>query len=451
MLYLLAIFAIYLPFQLATNAAPGTDLASIRILAILIFLIWIFKSLAQRKLFVPNKIQTLLILSFLFINSLSLFFAGNLDWGTRKLFFLFSFFPLYFVFANVFKNKNNSRKIITALVFGAGLISLVGIFQFLLQFIIGLDPALILWSKVVAPFLGADFSQAVLTNPSWLVAISGHTLFRAIAFFPDPHMFSFYLNIILPFSIALFLSYFSKNSKQQIIHLSPAGDKCIIIENKKSLTFKKYIFLSASILIMIADLLTFSRGGYAGLFAGFVVAVILLRSKVRSKVSNRQKLILIIAFILIVTAIIFSPIKNRFISSFNFSEGSNQGRIETWKQSLGLIIDNPLIGTGVGNYSLAIKPSADYREPIYSHNLYFDIAAETGIINALVFIFLIIFSLRAFYKNRNNNPFAYAGIISLVAFSIHSLFETPLYSVQILPLLILIFALNAVTYESENA
>lgn len=433
MIYLLTIFAFYLPFQLATNIAPGFDLASIRIFALFIFLAWILKSLAQKRLFIPNKIQTLLLLSFLFISILSIFFADNLSWGLRKLFFLLSFFPLYFVLAdylqchsyegrnlrNQFKQTINSGsetgmintvKIIKSLVLSAGIVSLIAIFQFLLQFIIGIDPTLNLWSKIISPFLGAEFSQSVLENSSWLVNVSGKTIMRAIAFFPDPHIFAFYLNIILPFSVALFL---------------------------KS---KKYLFLFISIFILIADLLTFSRGGYVGLFAGLIASIFLIHNQLRNKVSNKK---IIIGIIIAIILIAFSPVRNRFISSFDFSEGSNQGRFETWKQSLEVIKNNPLIGVGIGNYPLAIKPSADYREPIYSHNLYFDIAAETGIINAIIFILLIIFSIRSFYKNRKNNLFYYAGIISLATFSIHSLFETSLYSVHILPLLILIIALSS--------
>ncbi len=122
------------------------------------------------------------------------------------------------------------------------------------------------------------------------------------------------------------------------------------------------------------------------------------------------------------------------------------GRIETWKQSIDVIINNPL-GAGLGNYPLEIKPSADYREPIYSHNLYLDIAAETGIINALLFIWLITASILGFIKLGKNNKFCLAGAISLVIFFIHSIFETPLFSVHNLPLLLIIIALSTAKDE----
>lgn len=421
MLYnLLLFFCLYLPFQLALNASEGFDLASGRVFALVLGILWLFKSLAQKRFFLPNKIQTLLLFSFLFLSVFSFVFAQNTEWAYRKLLFLLSFIPLCFIAADFGLNKEKAEKIIRFLIYGAGLISLVGIFQFVLQFLIGINETLSFWQKVIAPFLGNSFSQSVFQYSSWLVGISGHTYMRSIAFFPDPHMFSFYIGMLLPFSIAL---YFGS---------------------------KKNIFLLISIGILISDLLTFSRGGYLGLLAGLVFALFILRAKMIRTFSLR-KFAAINIFVLLATAIIIfpNPVSNRLFSSFDTNEGSNAERFENWNQSLEVIRNNPL-GVGIGNYSLEIKPSADYREPIYSHNLYLDIAAETGTINALIFIWLIIASIFSFIKLGKNNKIYLAGAISLVIFSIHSVFETPLYSVHILPLLLIIIALSTIRNEQSD-
>lgn len=421
MLYnLLLLFCLYLPFQLALNASEGFDLASGRVFILALGILWFIKSLAQKKLFLPNKIQTLFLFSFLFLSAFSFIFAQNTDWAYRKLLFLLSCIPLYFIVADFALNKERAEKIIRFLVYGAGLISLIGIFQFVLQFFIGIDETLTIWQKIIAPFLGNSFSQSVFKYPSWLVGISIHTYMRAIAFFPDPHMFSFYLGMLLPFSLALCLQH--KSIKKSYF----------------------YLFLFISISILISDLLTFSRGGYLGLLTGLIFALFIFRNKIIGDFSLK-KFVAINIFILLVAAIIIfpNPVSNRLISSFDTSEGSNAERFENWNQSTEVIRNNPL-GVGIGNYSLEIKPSADYREPIYSHNLYLDIAAETGILNALIFIWLIIASIFSFIKLGKNNKTYLAGAISLVIFSIHSIFETPLYSVHILPLLLIIIALSTI-------
>lgn len=102
-------------------------------------------------------------------------------------------------------------------------------------------------------------------------------------------------------------------------------------------------------------------------------------------------------------------------------------------------------------YSLAVDPNADYREPIYAHNLYFDIAAELGIPAVVIFVSLLFMVFKNFWIAAKKQPFLIAGVYSITAFSIHSLVESPLYSVHILPLFFIIIALGAVaiTYEKN--
>jgi len=417
MLYnLLLLFCLYLPFQLALNVFEGVDLASGRVFVLILGILWLFKSLAQKRLFIPNKIQTLLLFSFLFLSAFSLVFSQNTDWAYRKLLFLLSFVPLYFIVFNVASNQKYSKKIIEFLTYGAGLISLVGLAQFSLQFFIGIDETLRLWQTVISPFLGNSFSKAVFEYQSWLVGISGNTYMRSIAFFPDPHMFSFFLGMILPWNITLIF--------------------------KSEDTFKKYIFFITSVLIFSVDILTFSRGGYLGMFAGLIFTFFIFRKSLIQKFSLK-KIAAFSIFSLIILGAIFipNPISQRLGSSFSLDEGSNEGRLKNWNESLNIIGNNPL-GVGIGNYSLEVKPDTEYREPIYAHNLYFDIAAETGIINALFFIWLLIASILNFIKLGKSDNFYLAGSISLVIFSVHSIFETPLYSIHILPLLLITFSLS---------
>lgn len=413
---LLLLFCLYLPFQLALNAFEGVDLASGRIFVLVLGILWIFESLAKKKLFIPNKIQTLLLFSFIFLNVFSLFFAQNQEWGYRKLLFLLSFIPLYFVATDSISDKKHSDRIIEFLTYGAGLISLIGLVQFSLQFFLGLDETLRLWQSIITPFLGNSFSQTVFEYQSWLVGISGNTYMRSIAFFPDPHMFSFFLEMILPWSIIL------------------------IFKSKD--TPKKYIFFIISMLIFSADILTFSRGGYLGMFAGLIFTLFIFRKSLIQKFSLK-KIVAFSIFSLIILGAIFipNPISQRLGSSFSLDEGSNEGRLKNWNEALNIIGNNPL-GVGIGNYSLEVKPNTEYREPIYAHNLYFDIAAETGILNALLFIWLLIASILSFIKLGKFDNFYLAGSISLVIFSIHSIFETPLYSIHILPLLLITFSLS---------
>jgi O-antigen ligase len=407
---LLAI-ALYLPFQIALNPSEGFDVASIRVIIIVLFLIWLADGLKKKKIIFQKNIQTLLIISFLFLSVFSLFFSINSEWSLRKILFFLSIFPIYFVAASILDNKEKILKTAKYLVLGGSLAALLGIAQFFGQFIFGLKAVYSFWADyLAAPFLGQTFSQAVLQNPSWLVNISGETYFRATATFPDPHMLAFFLGLLIPLALALLVA-------------SP-----------------KKIWFSISLgLLLLADILTFSRGGYLGLGAALIIIPIFFWKEIGK---NYKKMIFGGLVGLFLFLVIPNPFSGRFISIFNLKEGSNLGRMETWKQARVVIKENPVFGVGIGNYPLEIKPTATYREPIYAHNTYLDIAVDSGIVNALIWVGILFFSIVKFFKRAKEQPIFWGASLSLIIFSVHSLVETAIFSPVVLTLFLIILSFN---------
>ena len=256
---LISILFLYLPFQIALNPTEGIDLASIRLVIPIIFLIWLIQGLKNKNIFIPYNKITFFILSFLFLSGFSLIVATNMEWGIRKLLFLLSIFPFYFVANNT--REKDIINILKFLIWGALFSALIGIFQFFSQFIFGINKAIYIWGNAIVPFLGRSFSEAVLENSSWLVNASGHTLLRAIAFFPDPHMFSFYLGMSAPIALALYLKL--KNNRN--------------------------FYLVSFFIILLADFLTFSRGGYLGIIAGLFFGAIIFLGKIFQNVERPNK------------------------------------------------------------------------------------------------------------------------------------------------------------------
>lgn len=418
MFSLLLLLAVYLPFQLALSPAEGIDAASIRIIIPLFFLGWLFESLRRRKFFWPTNVETLLVLFFIFLNVFSIFGARNTDWSLRKIFFWLSIFPIYFLVFGLCEKEEKAEKFLKALVWGGALAAIVGILQFFSQFILGLERVRDFWAAVVVvPFLGGSFSRAVLENSSWLVGVSGRTFFRAISVFPDPHMFSFFLGILAPVSLGIFL----KN--------------------------KKPLWLAFFALMFLADFLTFSRGGYVGILAGAIFLLIFFWSSLKFEL----KLILGTVSALVILAL-FSPgpVAERFFSSFDSHDGSNEGRLVMWQKSFEVSIEHPFLGVGIGNFPLEVKPSADYRDPIYAHNTYLDIAAETGWINAFFWITLLFFLTSGFLQKGKRNPVFLGVSAGLLVFATHSFFETGLYSPVILTLILSLAGLLNMKNEKEN-
>jgi len=415
---IIAFLAVYLPFQLAINPTAGVDLASIRVLVILVFFLWLAQGLKKKQMEIPVNLKLFFLSFFLLLSLVSFLVSQNHDWSVRKMVYLISIFPIYLVVSSLIKKNEVQIKLIKILVIGGGLVALLGVFQFLGQFYLGKDKIYTLWAeKIAPPFLGKSVTQAVLENPSWLVNISGETYLRATASFPDPHMLSFFLGLLFP--LALGLGFFERR--------------------------KKMLWFILAGVILIADILTFSRGGYLGLIGGLIFFLFFLWKKL-GWTGKKIVAVSILGFLL---AIFYpSPISQRLQSSFDLKEGSNKGRLSIWEDSGKIIADNPLLGVGLGNYALAIKPLATYREPIYAHNTYLDIAAETGILNALIWILFLWVVIRDFMKKSLNNPIFMAGAVGIIIFSIHSVVETAIYSPVVLCLFLIISALS--NYQKDE-
>jgi len=145
-----------------------------------------------------------------------------------------------------------------------------------------------------------------------------------------------------------------------------------------------------------------------------------------------------------------SPISERFFSSLNLKEGSNQGRLAMWQKAWDVTQENLWLGVGLSNYPLEVKPTAVYRDPIYAHNTYLDIAAETGIINMLVWLMMLgVIAYEFWIKSQKETVFL-MSLTSLLIFAIHSVFETAIYSPVVITLFLIIISFSNVEVVSSS-
>lgn len=408
----LVILIILLPLQFALNIGENFDLVTTRILIPVIFLFWIARSLARREIWIPNRAEMWLVISFLFLSTLSLVLGRDANAGVRKLIFLLSIFPVFFVAADIFREEKWRQRGVIAVMVSGSVAAVIALAQFSLPYFVGVAKAVRVWEGFAPYFLGKSFGELVAANSSWLVNIGGETRMRAFGFFPDPHNFAFFANLCL-FSG---LGYFScKNGKYS----------------------SKFLISAGVAAVFGAVILSFSRGAYLGLIAGllFFAVIYLKRAEILGKAAIITCLVLVIAF-----SFNSKVISQRFMSSFNLKEGSNAERYKNWAQAAQTIRDYPLGGVGLGNYARSVDPRAGERSSIYAHNLFLDIAAETGVLNVVVFLLLIFFSVR---RNVLIGDMPGLGIAAgLVGFSVHSIFDTALWSPQVMTLLLVIIALG---------
>ncbi len=409
------VFFFLLPFQMAVPLISGVDLAFSRIFALFLFGVYVSIGLASRKCKIPFSGEAFSLGIFCFLSLISVFWAQNFSWAIRRALFFLSFYPLFPVCTLLFQEVPNAvARLFRPVVIGAGIAAFIGILEFLSQFVFGIEKIFRVWTGTILPiFLGGPFAASVTEYPSLLVNVGGVTLLRVSAFFPDPHMAAFYFGMTFPLA-------------------------CAFIPDAKTVK-EKILFGGLAFMLLFADLLTFSRGGYVGLVFGVMVALI---GYVVSKGSFRKGYIVLPFFLaaLSLSMLGITPIRERLLSAFSTEEGSNIGRIEMYSEAVRDIARQPF-GYGLGNYPLAVKPTAEFREPIYAHDIFLDVATESGILGmAMFFIVLVIVAKKLACMHSR---FFFAGLVSLSVFFGHALFEMPLYSVHIVPILILLLALPA--------
>lgn len=420
---LIIFFIFFLPFQFALQPSEGIDLAVVRVLAIGIFLLWCDNGFIKKRFVLPPALPLFFFTTFIFWAAISFIWAENTVWALRKSLFLLSFFPLFLVFYDVLYSEYLRKKIFKALVNSATLAALFALAQFFSQWIFGIEKVFSFWTKEILPFfLGPAFGQMAADYSSLLVNVSGRILLRAQGFFPDPHIAALFFGMSLPFVF------------------------WFILESEG--LWKKYWGVCAGIILM-ADLLTFSRGGYVGITFGIGIFFLLL---IFRNIEWKKQIIKIGAGAIIVAAILISPIGARLFSSFSSDDGSKVERVRLWGEALGFISLRPVAGAGLGNYPLLVKPSANYREPFYAHNLFLDIALEMGLVGLFFFTaFLFLGILYVWRKwKREKNFLALSILSSLIVFSAHSFFETPLFSVHILPIFLLLMAAGVQLQEKRE-
>lgn len=404
------VFILFIPLQFALNPAEGVDLAIGRVLAVLLMAALFLKGLKDRSFVISPTPLSLFLFLFLFWSGISLFWGEDASAGVRKFFFFLNFFPLFWLFPILAKRGLSGVE--PFLIYPACMVSLIGVAQFSAQFIIGVDGVLALWRGITPFVYGNAFGEAILTHPSWLVEVAGATLFRAIGLFPDPHIFGFYLAFVTPLA----------------------------------LLSRRKLFKAFGVLFALVLLLTFSRAAYFGAIGALVSYLTLMAAERKA-----QKITFFLAalfFSLSVLGLALTPFGSRFFSSFNVLEGSVAGRLEIWREATSVISEHSLLGVGLGSYAAATEPGADYRLPIYVHNLYLDIAAELGLVGLGLWISIIALALMYSFKNAQ-----YPLFFTLVWFSIQSFFDTPFFSVHILPLLMIFFSLidDSVNFRSQSS
>jgi|SRR3989339_290227 len=151
-------------------------------------------------------------------------------------------------------------------------------------------------------------------------------------------------------------------------------------------TLKITIMLAITVHIT-ALLFTYSRINWIIMAATMIIVLFI---KYRLKGILLSGIILACPFVL---AIQYNPnleLKERLLSITNINDVSRNERIELINNAIVLIKKRPLLGVGLGNYSIAVRQYLNSKVEEMSHMIYLQFWAEAGIFTLLLFISILI-------------------------------------------------------------
>ncbi len=297
-------------------------------------------------------------------------------------------FVLFFLIFNQLDSKERLYRFLSCALLAALLVSLYGIYQYII---------------------------GVPVESAW-VDMDRHPLLRTRVYsvFGNPNILAEYLVMLIPFGLALAWS---------------SGEK-----------WKRFFFLAVTAAMGLTLLLTFSRGGWAGLAAALLFFVLL---------KNWRYLLLLLPLALAGAAFLPDVVLERLLTIFSLEDTSNIYRLVVWQEALGIIRDFWATGVGLG-YQSFVEVYPYYmitrvKTPFHVHNTYLQFLVETGIMGFTIFIWLLASILKKGIKSlpQASDPFlknmTIAALAATVGVMIQGFGEHILY----MPKIIILFWMNA--------
>jgi O-antigen ligase len=180
----------------------------------------------------------------------------------------------------------------------------------------------------------------------------------------------------------------------------------------------KIFYFVLYILSFVAALVTFSKTAFILSFFVGIILVYRLRSLIFNNMRNFIVFVTMIFSVVVVSFFFFTETKNlssyqakiiydfRNLLSGDFNEETTTGRSDLASEGLKKIVDQPLLGYGIGTFSSA---KSILKQPI--HNMYLAIWAEAGFLTFSVFLFYL---LKAILAKRDYWNFNYLKVITII-------------------------------------
>ena len=202
-------------------------------------------------------------------------------------------------------------------------------------------------------------------------------------------------------------------------------------------------YVLSTVLIFFGLLSSMTRNAWLGAaFAAIFIVILKVKRKIIAFSLIGSIFLFVIAYCLLPAAYsLNSPLLNRFKSIFDISK--NVERLYIWKSAADMIMENPITGVGMNNYTAAIKSYRDKYgydfsagSDAHAHNNILTQAAEHGVLGLAAFLWIwIIFFREGIRMHRDlkfklntqhsalSTPIVLGGLGAIAGFHLAGMFE----------------------------
>jgi preprotein translocase subunit SecG len=187
--------------------------------------------------------------------------------------------------------------------------------------------------------------------------------------------------------------------------------------------------------LVLAVLVTQSRGGALGLGAGGVAFLGLRLSRGGKLSARRASLVLVLAVFsaLLVLALLPAEARSRLATLAGAPDPSGTFRLGLWNDALAAVRESPLLGHGLGTFADALPPHKTVAGELrveHAENDFLEILVEGGLLAgawvAWGFALLVRWSRGAWARHGLERGLALGAAAAVVGLSVHSLVDFPL-------------------------
>ena len=381
-----------------------------------------------------NKVELWVVVYFL-IGALSILVAHDKIVAIKRLFYVFQMILVYPLVLHILKNKKLLLKVIKYITFSGFLVGVVALIQLIFAYFTSLEIFWSFWAwQVEKIFYGQNLAEIVSKSNTWFSYYSGRApTLRLFSTFTDSHSFALYLVLFSPLLLWFLAKEYLKDKKI----------------NKK-VVLLGMIFLLVQFFIALSG----TRGIWLSVGAPLSMCIYFLLRKKEIKLIKYIALGITSFIIVLLLSSPFLAIPQfnirsdkidqtltlkRLKSIIDIGETSNKGRIYIWKKSVESILENPILGVGIGNFPIILGENVELQKAgSTAHNVYLNSGVEMGIIGLVVIVAIFLEILKKcyfFFREKTSNIYyllpIFFGFYFLWIFT-YSLFDVAIFDARVM-------------------